>query len=152
MLFRYVCELLEELYAITTHDPLYLPKDSRVKQYAAIARFFATHRGVIDRQPGIGVALLSALLPERRTDRVYGLQSRSLEKIIGRALGLSASRIESMGRWREPGFGDLAECVERVQRESVSALSFISSLVIGYLQPSSVDSDLCKSVARLIMR
>lgn len=129
MLFRSVCQLLEDLHAITTHDPPYLLKEDRAKQYAAISRFFASHREYIDRQPANGLALLSALLPERRTDRVYGLQSRSLEKIIGRALGLSTSRIDSMGRWREPGFGDLADCVERVQRQSVSGITFISSSV-----------------------
>ncbi|GJN85820.1 hypothetical protein PLIIFM63780_009394 [Purpureocillium lilacinum] len=39
----------------------------------------------------------------------------SLEKIIGRGLGLGASRIAELARYRQPGLGlDLADCVERL--------------------------------------
>lgn len=66
------------------------------------------------------VALLSTLLPDRRTDRVYGLQARSLQRILIRALGLGHSRIPELSRWMRPcehgttGPVDLADCVEAI--------------------------------------
>ncbi|KAL8991851.1 MAG: hypothetical protein Q9169_007595 [Polycauliona sp. 2 TL-2023] len=64
------------------------------------------------------VAVLSALFPDKRTDRVYRLQAPSLSKILGRCFKLGTARIKQMDQWKTPGKGDLGVCVERTLRET----------------------------------
>ena len=64
------------------------------------------------------VAVLSATFPDKRTDRVYGLQSPSLSKILGRCFRLGVARIKQLDKWKTPGQGDLGLCVERTLRET----------------------------------
>lgn len=117
--FVYVCDLLEQLSNISERDPPYLPKDAEKRTGDAIVNWFKTHRLRIDDHNTDGVALLSALLPERRTDKVYFMQAQKIERYLGRALALSNSRMEDLRRWRDPGKGDLADCLERVLRQAV---------------------------------
>jgi DNA ligase-4 len=121
-LFVHVCDLLEQLFQIVKHDPPLLPRDATRRIDETVARWFNGHRGRIHSTDTDGIALLSALLPERRTDKVYSLQTASLEKVLKRILGLSRSRIDDLERWREPGCGDLADCVERVMKQAVRNL------------------------------
>lgn len=66
-------------------------------------------------------ALLSTLLPEKRTDRVYCIQAVTLEKIIGRAFFLGSSRIAELAVYKQPGLGlDLGDCVARLLTVTVS--------------------------------
>jgi DNA ligase-4 len=60
--------------------------------------------------------LYSCLLPECRTDRVYGLQEAGLLKIIPRCIYLNSVKIQELYQWKEPGNGDLGACLERVLR------------------------------------
>jgi DNA ligase-4 len=106
---------LEELEHIRIHDLRYLPKDAERRCHEAIERWFKHHQQRIE-DVNVGLPLLPTLLPETRTDRVYGLKEKSLEKTIGRALALPQSRHIDLGRWRQPGAGDL----EIVYRESCS--------------------------------
>ncbi|KAL8924259.1 MAG: hypothetical protein Q9172_002772 [Xanthocarpia lactea] len=64
------------------------------------------------------VAVLSAAFPDKRTDRVYGLQAPSLSKILGRCFRLGVARIKQLDKWKTPGQGDLGLCVERTLRET----------------------------------
>jgi DNA ligase-4 len=120
--FIWVCDLLETLQNIRDRDPPHLPKEAEKKCHEEIQMWFAIHRQRIDNKTD-GCALLSTLLPEKRRDRVYSLQERSLEKIIGRVLALPNSRRMDLERWRQPGGGDLADCVERVQKQGVRNIS-----------------------------
>lgn len=122
--FVHICDLLEKLQAIKFHDPPYLLKDLDSRTSEAITTWFRAHRKkIIDAN---GEALLSTLLPERRTDRVFGLKEKNLEKVLARILALPNSRRVDLQRWREPGAGDLADCLERVQKHAVSNLiSFV---------------------------
>jgi len=120
--FVCVCDLLEDLERIFTRDPPYLSSDSTKKQNQTVVAWFKTHRQAIDATAGnatIGLALLSSLLPGKRPDRVCALQQRSLERIIGRILALGKSRLSDLARWKDPGAGDLANCVERVAKQTV---------------------------------
>ena len=114
MKFRLFCDLLSNLEAITTRDPPLLPRAAEEKSRDEIIQWFRSHRTLIDSQDTHDVALLSALFPARRTDRVYGLQPPSLTKILSRCLGLGSSRLKDLERWKQPACGDLADCVERV--------------------------------------
>lgn len=126
LLFLHVSDLLEELSAVKTRDPPYLPKDAEARSHEIIRSFFRERRRLFTDENA--EALLSTLLPERRTDRVYGLKEKSLEKIIGRALCLSNGRWNDLRRYQQPGAGDIGDCLERVQRQAVSQMP--SSLMI----------------------
>jgi DNA ligase 4 len=109
--FSHVCDLLEQCGNLHAAG----------KEYrAAIIQWFARHRAVIDAHDTDIAALMSTLLPEKRTDRVYCIQAPSLEKIIGRALMLGSSRIKELTAYKEPGReADLADCVERILTATV---------------------------------
>jgi DNA ligase 4 len=113
--FFYVCDLLQRL-----EDNL--RARSGVRTNADIIReWFRTHHGLIAREDQDATPLLSTLLPEKRSDRVYFIKERRLQTIIGRGLGLGRSRIQQLGRWQESGSGvDLAACVESILKETVS--------------------------------
>ncbi|CAI4213784.1 unnamed protein product [Parascedosporium putredinis] len=71
------------------------------------------HRHLLDPLDApAGAALLSTLLPAKRTDRVYHLQDSRLEKIFERAQRLGDSRLRDLRRYKVPGSGlDLADCI-----------------------------------------
>ncbi|KAK0651709.1 hypothetical protein B0T16DRAFT_404496 [Cercophora newfieldiana] len=116
--FSYVCDLLQRLEDNQRAR-------SGVRPNAEIIRdWFKTHHGLISREDQDATPLLSTLLPEKRSDRVYFIKERWLQTIIGRGLGLGRSRILQLGRWQEPGSGvDLAECVESILRETPNPVS-----------------------------
>lgn len=105
--FSHVSDLLEK---IAYHNPP--QKDQTYKELRA---WFSSHRRTID---SLGAAecsaLLSTLFPFRRPDRVYGIQSTSLVKQIGRCLGIGDTGRQDLSRYQYPGNGDLADCLERV--------------------------------------
>lgn len=110
--FTLVCDLLDECHRLCL---------ARRPNKEAVVDWFARHRGRIDAHDTNLSALLSTLLPEKRTDRVYCIQAASLEKIVGRALILGASRIPKLARYKQPGLDlDLADCVERILTVTVS--------------------------------
>lgn len=113
--FSTLTSLLQRLENIETHDPPLLPA-SEVERlnYETQAWFRSQQRAIISFSVQEGVALLSSLLPERRTDRVYGIQAQSLCRILCRTLGLSASRARELQAYRGPGRGDLGTCLARV--------------------------------------
>ncbi|KAK5116187.1 hypothetical protein LTR62_008513 [Meristemomyces frigidus] len=107
--------LLSRLEKIETRHPPLLPSDKAEALKSITQQWFKSHQRTINDLdvPG-SVALLSTLLPERRTDRVYGIQAHSLCRILCRSLGLSASRARGLQAYKQPGHGDLAVCLERV--------------------------------------
>jgi hypothetical protein len=131
--FLYVCDLLERLQDIWARDPPLLPKEAQWKSKEVIEGWFINHRRRIDNETD-GLVLLSTLLPEERPDRVYMLQASRLEKLIGRGLALPNSRRIDLETWRQPGAGDLGDCVERVQKQGVRRLPikcFVPALPIS---------------------
>ncbi|OAA43435.1 ATP dependent DNA ligase domain protein [Beauveria brongniartii RCEF 3172] len=106
--FSAVCDLLEQSYRLCQSR-----KSSN--NAAAVHAWFRRHRAAIDAHDADMAALLSTLLPEKRTDRVYCIQAPTLERVIGRALMLGSSRMLELATYKRPGAGvDLAECVERI--------------------------------------
>lgn len=113
--FAHFCSLLIRLEDIELHDPPFLPAEKPGRLRQATEQWFMSHRRNINELDAVGAtALLSSLLPERRTDRVYGIQSTSLCRILCRTLNLSASRAKDLRAYKTPGNGDLASCLERV--------------------------------------
>ncbi|KAI6772182.1 hypothetical protein HG530_003140 [Fusarium avenaceum] len=104
--FSVVCELLEQSYDLS------LAKKSCS---SVVIKWFTRHRSHVDARNTSLSALLSTLLPDKRTDRVYCIQAPSLERIVGRAFFLGSSRIAELAQYRQPGSGvDLADCVSRI--------------------------------------
>ena len=118
--FAHVCDLFEQLEDLSTGDPPLLPSRLQAVYQKTIERWFGAHRRRIDACDTSDVALLSALFPERRTDRVYGFREKGLIKLLGRVLGLPIARYKVLLSWDQPGNGDLGACVERIQRQAVN--------------------------------
>jgi DNA ligase 4 len=70
------------------------------------------------------------LFPHRRSDRVFKLQERRLESIIGRALSLDTTRFKELQQWRNRDGIDFASSVERVISATNSALQLDSSVTV----------------------
>jgi DNA ligase 4 len=114
--FLLVCQLLENVHK-------HCSSRSRQSNDNIVIEWFAENRAAIDAEDVDASALLSTLLPEKRTDRVYGIKAPSLERIVGRAMGLGSSRIRELTLYRQPGLGkDLADCVESIFTSTVSAI------------------------------
>ncbi|KAF4120445.1 DNA ligase 4 [Geosmithia morbida] len=104
--FDIVCELLEESYRLGV---------ARKPNYTVVEGWFARNATRVAAHDTDLAALLSTLLPGKRPDRMYSIQTPALELIVGRGLGLGASRKKEISRHREPGSGvDLADCVEGI--------------------------------------
>lgn len=111
--FDTVCDLLERLESD-------LKRKRQGKGSAQIVKdWFGDHQEGIHRQDVDAVALLSTLLPERRTDRVFSIREKRLGSIVASACGLG-SRRAGLRRWKtDPRAGlDFAECVEEVLAQS----------------------------------
>lgn len=113
--FSAVCELLQSLENDQRR------RRNRKGDRAIVEDWFARYRQELDDDGTDKAALLSTLLPERRTDRVFGIKEKTLQPKIARAYGLGHSRVEELSRWTIPGSGlDLAECAEAILQQTPS--------------------------------
>lgn len=112
--FGAVCDLLQSL----ENDP---KRPARAKKGSTqiVHEWFDRHEELLDQTDVDKVALLSTLLPERRTDRVFSIKEPRLERIVAKAC-LLGDRKKHLQRWKtDPGSGvDLADCVEAVFAET----------------------------------
>ncbi|OTA94832.1 hypothetical protein M434DRAFT_10355 [Hypoxylon sp. CO27-5] len=107
--FRYICDLLQHL------DDESRKETKQIPAKVIIEAWFREHSAHLNAQDNDACAILSTLLPERRTDRVYCIQTTRLESIFGKALLLGASRVQELRRYRTPALGvDLADCIEGI--------------------------------------
>ena len=131
----YICGLFETLEGIARSDPPLSSKEQGDRIANAILKWFKSHRKAIDEFSAQETsALLSTLLPHRRKDRVFALQSASILKVLGRCLDLSASKRYDLAKYQFPGNGDLADCFERILRGGgPPALPFVTLLEVDDL-------------------
>ncbi|KAI0403243.1 hypothetical protein F4802DRAFT_572869 [Xylaria palmicola] len=109
-----ICDLLQQL-----EDELRKSPDKQTPSEGIVKSWFQRHQSLLHAPENDASAILSALLPERRTDRVYNIQAPRLQSIFGKALMLGASRVLELRRWTEPGSGiDLGDCVESALRRT----------------------------------
>ncbi|KAH8752249.1 hypothetical protein F5883DRAFT_506776 [Diaporthe sp. PMI_573] len=114
-LFTWVCELLQSL-----ENDISRRRGKRGEE-AIVDNWFARYRQELDDDSTDKCALLSTLLPERRTDRVFGIKEKTLQRKIARACGLGHSRAKELSRWTIPGSGlDLAQCAEEILQQTPS--------------------------------
>ncbi|KAG8163318.1 hypothetical protein KVR01_006615 [Diaporthe batatas] len=112
-LFAWVCELLQSLENDLKR------RRGRRGEHAIVDDWFARYRQELDHDLTDKCALLSTLLPERRTDRVFGIKEKTLQPKIARACRLGHSRVKDLSRWTVPGSNlDLAECAEAILEQT----------------------------------
>lgn len=114
--FSEIGTLLSRLEDIELHyPPILYPADKSARLKEITESWFKSHRRQINElDVNNAVALLSTLLPERRTDRVYGTQSARLCRILGRGLNLRSAHCKDLEAHKQSARGDLAICLERV--------------------------------------
>ncbi|MCJ1279870.1 hypothetical protein MMC21_007694 [Puttea exsequens] len=127
--FTRLCDLLAALDDISFHDPPLLPTRHQERYNAAIKTWFTSHKVSVNSSDIDVVALLSALFPSKRTDRVYSIQPPKLTKILKRCLRLGHSRWPQLEQWQVPGRGDLGSCVERVLQATENPVQHIRNQV-----------------------
>ena len=123
LLFRHVCDLLSALEELSTRDPPYLPRIKDDKQRAVLLAWLSSHKIAIHSPAETVIALLSALLPAKRADRVYNAQHPRLASMLKRCLSLGVDRQRILDQWKVPGRGDLADCVERALQQTDDPLT-----------------------------
>lgn len=107
--------MFQRLEDIELRVPPFLPDEKSQQIRNTIESWFKSHRSAIRALTVQGAtALLSALLPEKRTDRVYGIQASGLCRLLARCLNLQAHRARDLRAYTKPGRGDLAACLERL--------------------------------------
>ena len=122
--FVYVCDLLEDLAHLIHRDLPLLPKDVHHQTTETTLRWLKLHRSRLDAAATDDDAVILTLQPEKRTDRVYGLDAFALEQVVARVLNLPKQHHLDLQTWRhDPAKGDLAACVERVM-ENMAAVRY----------------------------
>ncbi|KAI0525474.1 hypothetical protein F5B22DRAFT_343135 [Xylaria bambusicola] len=124
--YRYICDLLQQLDDEGRKAP-----GKQVHPDSIVTSWFQQHRCLINAPESDICAILSTLLPERRTDRVYNIQAPKLQSIFGKALLLGASRVLELRRWSESGTNlDLADCVEAALRQTPNSRDDTTHLTV----------------------
>ena len=115
--FRHLCDLLQSLDDNRVQKKV---TSSRAKNpdIAIIISWFNKHDRQIPRHGRPAVSFLSCLFPEHRADRVYNVQEKRLEKIVGRSLQLGTTRLARLSSWRTANGADFAQTVQDVMSEA----------------------------------
>ena len=127
--FTYLCDLLAQLESARVAKVA--SSANRIDpDVSVVTQWFDRHQKQIHDGRTDRLALLSCLFPERRPDRVYGLQEPSLVKVIGRCLLLGASRKQQLDQWRQSGGADLGQCVENVVQQAESDVRGLPEITV----------------------
>lgn len=118
LLFCQLCNLLSDLEKLSRQDPPLLPAYRQQRYRETIKQWFTAHHIFVNSPDVDLVALLSALFPKKRTDRVYAIKLERLTKLLKRCLCLGKDRVDMLEQWRKPGRGNLCDCVERALRQA----------------------------------
>ncbi|KAL8960922.1 MAG: hypothetical protein Q9183_005384, partial [Haloplaca sp. 2 TL-2023] len=116
--FKAVADLLQALENNAENTKRTLPGWLHQRNRDDIVSWVKAHKVTVDPLDADAVAVLSALFPDQRTDRVYGLGAPSLTKILGRCFCLGVQRRKQLDQWIDSGHGDLGACVERVLQQT----------------------------------
>ncbi|KAF2754686.1 hypothetical protein EJ05DRAFT_130111 [Pseudovirgaria hyperparasitica] len=114
MKFSIITELLESLERFETHPkPVSKSEKERSKRVAFESWFRKYQTELSPHEIDLG-AILSTLLPHKRSDRVYAIQQETLVRLVPRIFGFGVANTRSLQSFREPGKGDLGNSVQRV--------------------------------------
>ena len=116
--FLDLCTLLSDLELYYVREVPLHPNILRKRIQDRTRQWFRSRHLTVNSPEIDVVALLSALFPEKRTDRVYSLKAPSLSRRLRGCLCLGAGRWQLLDDWKSPGRGDLGDCVERALKQS----------------------------------
>lgn len=105
--FNDLCLLLETVENISIRRPRLSQEQRESGIQNAIRKWFSTHRQSINHPNANGGAILSAIFPHRRKDRVYGLRSKSLSQKLTKLLGFNHIQKALFDKWTTGKSGDL---------------------------------------------
>jgi DNA ligase-4 len=115
--FGAVCSLLQSVENITLQKPRLPPKQEKDNIGEITANWFSNQRKHLDDPGTNGAAVLSALLPYRRKDRVYGLQAPLLAKKLTTLLNFGHGQRALFNGWKTGKIGDLGAYTERAMAQ-----------------------------------
>jgi DNA ligase-4 len=111
--FGAICSLLQSIENITRRQPRLPPKQETDNTREIIRNWFLNQRQNLEDVNTDGGAVLSALFPHRRKDRVYGLQAPLLAKKLTTLLAFNHGQKALFDGWKTGKIGDLGAYVER---------------------------------------
>lgn len=114
--FNAVCSLLQSIENITEHQPRLIPAEKRDSIRHITANWFNYHRSELNDPESDGAAVLSALFPHCRKDRVYGLQAPLLAKKLAKLLNFNRGQRALFDGWGTGKHGDLGVYAERAMK------------------------------------
>ncbi|KAF1928201.1 uncharacterized protein M421DRAFT_63137 [Didymella exigua CBS 183.55] len=114
--FNAICSLLQSTEIITTLRPRLPQKEENESIRQIISNWSKNHRRALDDPKTNGGAILSALFPHHRKDRVYGLRAPLLAKKLAKLLNLNHGQKASFDRWKSGKHGDLGVYTERAMK------------------------------------
>lgn len=114
--FGDICSLLQSVEDISTQQSRWLPGRELEEQKNVVSNWFNEHRDALDVPDTNGGAVLSALLPHRRKDRVYGLQAPRLAKKVSSLLGFNHRQKTLFEDWKTGKLGDLGIYTEQAMK------------------------------------
>jgi DNA ligase-4 len=105
--FNDLCFLLEAVEQASIRTPRLSPDERKSHIQDHIRKWFSEHRQSIDHPDTNGGAILSALFPHRRKDRVYGLGPRLLSQKLTKLLNFNHGQRALFDNWTTGINGDL---------------------------------------------
>jgi DNA ligase-4 len=111
--FGAICSLLQSVENISSRKPPLPPQQEKETISEITANWFINQRKHLDDPGTSGAAVLSALFPHRRKDRVYGLQAPLLAKKLTTLLNFGHGQKILFDGWKTGKLGDLGVYAER---------------------------------------
>jgi DNA ligase-4 len=115
--FGAVCSLLQSVENVSTRNPRLAPKDEKKSIREITVNWFANQRQNLDDPETSGSAVLSALFPHRRKDRVYGLQAPLLAKKLATLLNFGQGQRALFDDWKTGKIGDLGMYTQKAMAQ-----------------------------------
>jgi DNA ligase-4 len=114
--FNAICSLLQSAENITTLRPRLQLKEEKESIRQIISNWFNNHRHALDEPETDGGAILSALFPHRRRDRIYGLRAPLLAKKLSKLLNFNHGQKALFDGWKTGKHGDLGVYTEHAMK------------------------------------
>ena len=115
--FADVCSLLQSVENITARRPRLPEKKEKEKVHVIISNWFCNQRDALDDPETNSGAVLSALFPHLRKDRVYGLQTPRLARKLEKLLSFNHGQNTLYNGWKAGAHGDLGIYTERAMKK-----------------------------------
>ncbi|KAF1848026.1 uncharacterized protein K460DRAFT_280120 [Cucurbitaria berberidis CBS 394.84] len=114
--FGAICNLLQSVENISTRQPRLSARKQKESIRQVLSNWFTNQRQALDDPNTNGGAILSALFPHLRKDRVYGLQAPLLAKKLTKLLAFNHGQQALFEGWKTGAHGDLGAYTERTMR------------------------------------